>query len=509
DMYYAAFRIPDLIYGVLIMGAISSAFIPVFSRYLTQDKKEAWRMVSGFLNLAIFTLIILGLVLVIISPWLIPLIAPGFSLEKKEITIALTRIMFLSPILFGISSIFSGILHSFRRFLVASLAPIMYNLGIIIGVVFLTKFWGIFGLAWGVVLGAFLHMLIQIPSVVYSGFRYQWIWDIYHRGVRKIVRLMIPRTIGLAAFHVNLIVITAIASTLASGSVAVFNLANNLQYVPIGIFGLAFATAAFPTLVHAFSQKKKEEFLASFNSTFRQILFLVIPAGVLIYLLRAQIVRVVLGTGEFGWLDTRLTAACLGLFSLSIFAQSLIPLVARTFYARHNTRTPVLISIISIIFNIGASFFFVFFLTRFPYFINLASQILKLEGISEIGVVGLPLAFSLAGILNLILLLITLYWKVGDYGMLKIFSSFFKIIISSLLMGGGIYLSLHLIAPLVNMRTFVGVATQGIGAGLIGLAIYLLISLFLRSPELILFYNGLRRRLPWKKVAPTRIPEEK
>jgi len=233
--------------------------------------------------------------------------------------------------------------------------------------------------------------LIQLPSAIYSGFHFQRIFTFFHKGIKKIIKLMIPRTIGLAGFQINFLIITAIASTLASGSIAIFNLSHNLYYVPIGIVGISFATAAFPRLSKSFAKKEKKEFSRNFSLVFSQILYLVLPISVLFLILRAQIVRIILGTGEFGWTDTRLTAAALGIFALSIFAQSLIPLISRSFYAFHNTKTPVFISLWSIIINILGSFFFVWAINNINWFSNFLSGILKLKGIDDFSVLGLPL----------------------------------------------------------------------------------------------------------------------
>lgn len=485
DIYYAAFRLPDLVFSILIMGAISSAFIPVFAQYFRKNKEGAWQLVSSTLNLAFLSLIIIAGILAIFAPLLVHLIAPGFSGPKREMTILLTRIMFLSPIILGISSILSGVLQYFQRFLVYSLAPIMYNIGIILGILIFVPAWGLVGLAWGVVLGAFLHMLIQLPSAIYSGFSWRPILDIFHKGVRKIIKLMIPRTIGLAGFQVNFLVITAIASTLASGSIAVFNLSNNLQYVPVGIFGIAFATAAFPNLAKAFAWKRKKTFSKDFSSSFSQILFLIIPLSALFFILRAQIVRVILGTGEFGWIDTRLTAAALGLFSLSIFAQGLVPLVSRAFYAFQNTRVPVLVSLVSILLNICFSFFFVWILAGSNIFSSLLSGILKLEGIKEVAILGLPLAFSLASIINFIILLKLFARKINWWQPKYILKSFSKIILATLLMGLVTYSLLYILDLFLDTHTFIGIFLQGVLAAVAGITVYCLIMILLRSPEIL------------------------
>jgi len=486
DIYYTAFRLPDLVFSILIMGAISSAFIPIFAEYFNKDEKGAWRLVNGVLNLALISLVIAAGILAIFAPLVISMIAPGFSGAKREMTILLTRIMFISPVILGVSNIFSGVLQYFHRFLIYSLAPLMYNLGIILGILIFVPKWGLVGLAWGVVLGALLHMLIQLPSTIYSGFKWRPILDFCHKGIRKIIKLMIPRTIGLAGSQISFLVITAIASTLASGSIAIFNLANNLQYVPIGIFGIAFATAAFPSLARAFTKKDKKSFSESFSLTFSQVLFLALPLSALFFILRAQIVRLILGTGEFGWLDTRLTAAALGIFSLSIFAQSLIPLISRAFYAFQNTKTPVLISLISIILNIGFCFFFVWILVNLNCFSSLVSNFLKLRDLSldKIAILGLPLAFSLTSIINFVILLKIFNKKINWWQPEYIIKSFLRIITATLLMVIVVYGLLYLVNLFVDTHTFVGLFIQAGISGLIGILVYCLIMILLKSPEI-------------------------
>ncbi len=494
DIYFTAFRLPDLVFNIIIVGAISSVFIPIFTEYFHKDDKEAWQLTNNVLNLVLLFLMALVVVLIIFAPFIISLIAPGFSGAKREMTILLTRIMFLSPILLGVSSIFSAVLQYFHRFLIYSLAPIVYNIGIIIGILFFVPKFGLVGLAWGVVLGALLHVLIQLPSTIYSGFRWQPIFNIFHTGVRKIIKLMIPRTIGIAGDQINFLVITAIASTLVSGSIAVFNLANNLQYVSIGIFGIAFATAVFPSLSRAFAKKENDSFSKDFSSTFSRVLFLIIPLSVLFFILRAQIVRVILGTGAFGWVDTRLTAAALGIFSISIFAQSLIPLVSRAFYACRDTKTPVLISLASIFLNIIFSFLFVWLLGSVSIFNSWISNVLKLQGLRSMAILGLPLAFSLAEIFNFVVLIKIFAKKIGWWHPSYLLRSVLRIIFATLCMSIITYGSLYALNLFFDTRTFIGIFLQGTLAAGIGVAVYCLMMLLLGAPEMNLIIKKIKKQ---------------
>src|SRR6056297_3165237 len=232
DIYFAAFRIPDLVYNFLIAGGLVVAFLPLFSEFYSEDKERAWKFVSNILNIFLVLLVVVCAVLFFLAPLLIDLIAPGFSVAQQAKTVMLTRLMFLSPIFFGLSSIFSGVLHHFKRFLAYALAPVLYNLGIIFGIVALAPRFGIFGVGIGVVSGAFLHWLVQVPAAKHCGFNYKLLLR-WNKSIKKMFKLMIPRSVAMASQQINLIVITAIASTVGEGSVAVFNFANNLRRLPI------------------------------------------------------------------------------------------------------------------------------------------------------------------------------------------------------------------------------------------------------------------------------------
>lgn len=491
DIYFAAFRIPDFVYGILITGGIAAVFLPVFSEYFCQNKEEAWQLTNNVLNCFLILLIFICGILFIFAPWLISLVAPGFSPENKIITVNLTRIMFLSPIFFGLSSIFSGILHYFNRFLVYSIAPVLYNLGIIFGILYLTPLFGLSGLAYGVILGAFFHCLIQVPAVRNSGYSFKPVFNFKYPGLIKIFKLMVPRTIGAAAYHLNLIVITAIASTLVAGSIAIFNFSNNLQHFPVGLIGIPFALAVFPALSRTWAAGEKEKFLENFSSVFRQILFLIVPISFLIFLLRAQIVRMILGTGQFGWVETRLTAASLGIFCLSIFAFSLIPFLARTFYSFQDTKTPVKIGIFSMVLNIILCFLLVYLLSFANFFQEFMINTLKLKGIRNIQVLGLPLALAISGIFQFSLLFYFLRKKIGQLPTKEIWASLKKIMISCILMIVFSYLTLQIVANFVEMDTFLGVFSQAISAILVGVFVYILVTSLLKSSEIKIFYSSL------------------
>lgn len=483
DIYYAAFRIPDLVAMVMVMGAISAAIIPIFSSYLVSSEKEAFRFLSNLINVFLVSLIFISFILILFVPQILSLIAPGFSGEKKEMAVLLTRIMFLSPIILGISNIISGVLRIFKRFLVASLAPIMYNLGIIIGILFFVPVFKVTGLALGVVLGALLHLLIQIPVLIKLGFKPLKRLKFFDRGIIKVVKLTIPRALGLAAGQINLIVITAIGSTLTAGSIAVFNLAYNLRNLPINLIAISLVTATFPFMSLSYSQGKKEEVAERFSNVFRQIVFLIVPISLLMFLLRAQIIRLILGTGRFNWTDTQLTAACLGMFTLGIAVYGLSLLINKTFYSLHNTKIPATITLITIGLNIGLSYLFIYLLSFNNFFQKNLIAFLDLQGIKENSVVGLPLALALSGVFQFLILIWVIHSKLEELEIKDLIIFLFKILLASLVLIIVSLATIRLIADLVDMQTFWGIFLQTAGTSLAGLISYSLIALIFNLKE--------------------------
>jgi len=486
DIYYAAFRIPDLIFNLIVLGALSAGFIPIFTSLIKDwqgnksgqsgANKEAWRLSSNVLNFLILGLAALSVIGIIFAPILIKLITPGFGPEEQAKTVELTRIMFLSPVFLGLSGILGGILQSFKRFLIYSFAPIFYNLGIIIGVLYFTERWGINGLAWGVVLGAFMHFAVQLPAVYSLGFRYLFQLSWHDINTIKIGRMMVPRTMSLAISQINLVVITIIASSLPSGSLTAFNFANNLVSFPVGIFGISFAIAAFPALSERAHNKHK--LTESFSSTIRQILFFIIPATVLMITLRAQIVRVVLGTGNFDWRSTFMTMDAFTFFAISLFAQATIPLVVRVFYARHDSRTPFYFGLVSIAINIILSFYL--------------GKIM--------GVAGLALAFSIASILNLVLLWGWLYVKVGALDLVNILISAAKFVVAAIAAGLTAQIMKVVVWPFISMDKFSGVFIQLAVSFSFGLIMYAFFCYLFNSEEFFSLMSSVKRHLPFKKV---------
>jgi len=503
DVYYAAFRIPDFIFNLLILGTLSVAFIPIFTEWLLKDKNKAYRIANTVLNFSFLAMSAICLVLFFFSPALTKFLVPGFSPAKLAETVVLTKIFLLSPVIFTVSNVFGSILNSQKKFLIANLAPVLYNLGIICGLLFLFPVWGLKGLGWGVIIGAVLHLLFQVFESVRFGYSWQPAMDLKDQAVKKIGKLFLPRIFGLDTSQLSLLIGSVIGSFLTVGSIAVLNLANNLQAVPVGIFAISVAIAAFPALSESYALQDLAGFVKTLKNSITQILFFIIPISILMLLFRAYIVRLVYGAGKFSWESTILTFNTLGVFVFALFSQALAPLLARAFYARQNTKIPVVIGLASMALNVTLSYFFA--LRIYSIHINLPPIIFSLQ---TGGVVGIALGFAIASIINVLALFIILRQQLGKDlnntpGVIKDFDlgltqDVIKILAASVIMGIVGYTSIYLLAPLVNTRTGLGILIQSGLSVLLSVIVYIYLGLKLKLPEASSLINFLKRKVGLK-----------
>lgn len=494
DAYYAAFRVPDLIFICIASLASITVIIPfIVARMPARaggDGFEVTDTARKYLN-DIFTvffslMIIVALVAFFLMPYLAPFIAPGFTPFYQAKVVMLSRIMLLSPILMGLSNLFGTVTQLFHKFFIYSLSPIFYNVGIIIGVLFLYPIFGIYGLAMGVALGALFHFGIQALASHSCGFTPKFSsfpFSINWEDIKKVAATSLPRTLGLAFNNIALISIIALASFLKSGSISIFNFSFNLQSVPLNIIGISYAVAAFPTLAKSFSSGKIEEFKKHLKEAGRAIVFWSLPIIFLFIVLRAQIVRVILGSGSFSWDDTRLVAACLAIFSVSVVAQGMITLLSRTYYATGNTKRPLIVNFSCSILIIILSFVLMRLfenITLFRYFIE---SMLKVSDIPGTEVLMLPLAYSVGTILNFVL-----HWffvrKDFMEGESFITKTFFQSLGAAFFLGLVAYLSLNIFSPIFGTTTFMGVFLQGFISGLLGILAAVVVLYLLKSEEL-------------------------
>ena len=483
DAYYAAFRVPDLIFICIASLASITVLIPFITAKMKDGvvTDEARKFLNDVFTVFFATMVLVALIAFFLMPHLAHFIAPGFSPALQDKVILLSRIMLLSPILMGLSNLFGTVTQLFHKFFIYSLSPIFYNVGIIIGVLFLYPAFGIYGLAAGVALGAFFHFLIQAIASASCGFGLRFSWKINFEEIQKAVLVSLPRTLGLSFNSVSLIVIIALASFLKAGSISVFNLSFNLQSVPLNIIGVSYAVAAFPTMAKTMAEGKLEDFKNHLRSAGRAIVFWSMPVIFLFVVLRAQIVRVILGSGSFSWQNTRLVAAALAIFSISIIAQGMISLLSRAYYAKGETKRPLIINFICSLSIIGLSFLFTHIFEhshQFRYFIE---SILKVSDIPGTEVLMLPLAYSVGTIINFVLHWISVKRDFLDKEPF-IRKTFFQSLGASFFLGIVSYYSLDFLSPLFGTKTFWGVFLQGFIAGILGI-IAAVIALYLFKNE--------------------------
>ncbi|MBI4143208.1 murein biosynthesis integral membrane protein MurJ [Candidatus Uhrbacteria bacterium] len=471
DAYYAAFRIPDLLFNLLGLGALTAAFLPVYLRIRGGDVARARAFAAMVMSdVAVALLVLCGIGFAAAGP-IYRLLVPGFTPEALAITVALGRVMFVASFLLGCSTVVGGVLQAEERFAAFAAAPLAYNAGIIMGVVAFVPLLGPYGLAWGVVLGALLHLVVQWIAARRVGFRASWRPTWRDPEVRRMGGLLLPRMLGLAANQLQLVLIMGVASTLAAGSIAVFTFASNIQMVPIALIGISFAVASFPYLSIAAQHAEREQFRERFSSSVRQIALFALPAVVLLLTLKAQIVRVLLGSGQFGWDDTIRTLGTLEAFGFGLFWAMLLPLLTRSFYAFEDTWTPFLIGLLADVVAV------------------IAAIILG----RSLGPRGLGFAASLAVTVQAVLLLTMLRARVGPLDGWRITTAITKCGVAALVMAITIQLVKPTVASLTGTDTFLGIGLQGTLAALLGTAVYLGIGLLLRSPEITTLARTLHR----------------
>jgi putative peptidoglycan lipid II flippase len=476
DAYFAAFRIPDAIFQLVVAGALSAALIPVFSGYRARDQeREAWKLASSIINLVLIALAGLSLLMAIFAPLLVPIVAPGFDAPTTELTVRMTRVMLLSPVFIGMGAVVSGILNSYQRFAVPALAPLIYNLAIIAAAIFLAPIMGVEGLALGVAVGSLLHLAIQLPNLGGVGQRYDLSIGLNHPGVRRVAWLMGPRMLGLAAGQINFIVSISLASGLPEGSITAYNYAFQLSQIPVGVLGVSVAVALFPTLSRDAALGRIGEIRRQVAGSLRILVFLGAPLTAIMIVLAQPLAAVFFQYGLFSASSTERTAGALAFFAIGLVGHIVVHVLTRAFYAMQDTRTPVAWAVIAVAINV-------------PLMIWL---------VGPMGVQGLALALSISAVLEVIGLLWALRRRIESIEEAAVLRSVARsgvaAIAAGLLMLGGVT---------VAQQWFGGLLANGIGRLLVlaalsaaGVAIYLLVAAALRSAELDQVRSHLVRRL--------------
>ncbi len=467
DAYVAAFRIPDLLFNLVAGGALASAFIPPFTKLLHDgDVRGGWRLATQVMNLVFVIVAALCVLAALFAEPLVRIsVGVGFDAQQQELTARLMRLMLLTPAVFAVSGIVMGILNAQHEFVLPAAAPVMYNLAIIAGAWLLAPTLGVYGLALGVVVGAFLHLLVQVPWLLKNKIQYTANLGIRDEQVRHVIQLVIPRTLGIAAVQLNFLVNTILASTLAAGSLAALNYAFLLILLPIGVIAQSIATVLFPTFSRLYAAHDVDGLRRAFSTGFRVTLFLTVPATIGLMLLARPIVQILLQRGAFTEQSTQMTLVALELFAVGLFAHAGLETITRAFFAMHDTATPVRIGVASVVLNI----------------------ILSVVLLQPLAQGGLALANSIATTLEMVLLFFLLRPRLGGVDGKTIAISAGKMFVGAIVMAGAIVW--FGLTPFAQNSVMLLV-----GGILIGGGAYFLTMFVLRSDEMQLAFNLARRK---------------
>jgi putative peptidoglycan lipid II flippase len=497
DVYYAAFRIPDFIFTIVISLVSAAVLVPFIIKAIEKNSDYLKKFSDSiFTGLTLISFII-GVLSFIITPYLLPKLFPEiFTSGFGDQLILLTRILLLQTILLSYSGFYMSYVQVFQKFFIYALSPVLYNVGIIIGIVFFYDRIGLVGLAWGVVLGSLLHLVMTIPAVFKENIFPKFVWNPDWKIVKEVLMLSMPRTIALAGNQISILLMVVFAAIMTTGSVAIFTFAFNLQSIPLSIIGASYSMAAFPTLAKLFAKGDTKLFVEYIVKAARHIIFWSIPITVLFIVLRAQVVRTILGTGQFSWNDTRLVSAALALFVISAVAQSLILLFVRGYYSTGETNKPLFFSLISIFVTITSVFGLYFLYQTSDYFVILLENIMRVSSGPSSMVLILPIAFSIGQILNLILLWASFDKKFSCFSD-TLWRSIFHTTTSSIIMGYTAYLMLRIFDDVFNINTTIGIFSQGLFSGIIGILVGILVLIILDNHEIKVVGKTLHSRF-WK-----------
>lgn len=356
DAYNAAFVVPNLLLNIFVAGALAAAFVPIFTELANKNAKEKLsEFVNSVLNSSLLIILITGLIVFAFAPQLSKFIVPGFDAASKTLFVKLMRLLLLSPLIFAASNAFGSILISEEKFFWYGISPVLYNIGIIGGTIFGAQQYGIYAVVAGVIAGTLLHLVSRIIGTVNYLLRYKPKIKI-DEHFKKYLCIMLPKMAGQPIEQIMFLGFTVIASTIGTGAIVALNFANNFQTVPVAIIGVTFALTAFPVLSKTAAQNSKKEFVAETIFTIKAIILTTVPIAVFMYLFRRPIIAILLGGGMFDKTAIELTAATLGVFTLSIATESINHLLARAFYALKNSATPTLIALGGLVITLASGY---------------------------------------------------------------------------------------------------------------------------------------------------------
>lgn len=476
DAYVAAFKIPDLLFLVVMSGAFGSAFIPVFGGYLSRnDQERAWRLASAVLTYTVITLIIAAQVVFFVAgPMMRDVVAPGLPASEQVLATNLTRLLLLSPLLLGLGAAAQGMLQAHDAFTLPAIAPILYNVGIIFGAIALAPKMGVYGLVVGVLVGATAHASIQFIGLIRKGMHVRPSFSRHVDGLGEVARLMVPRLIGQTAFQINIIVMTNFASRLGQSRVSAMNYAYQLFMLPHGVLALSLSTVIFPMMARQFEMRQFADLKRTLGRALGPLLFLTFPAGVGLFAFRLSIIQMLFQVGSFSSTSTDLVASALEFFAVGLVSFAVVEAVTRAFYAMHDTRTPVFAAAVSVGSNVVLSYILA----------------------PRMGHAGLALSISVTTTVEMLILLTVMHRRIGGFGP-QLTRSVARTVAAAAVMA---VVALKFAGPLARVtdpihgRSITTIAAFVFTIGSVGLT-YLVAAYYLRSPELFDLMARARSRL--------------
>jgi putative peptidoglycan lipid II flippase len=492
DMYYAAFRIPDLLFVLFASTLSVYVLIPFVSKTTDDGVKRGSELLSQVFTifLAFYSAVAVGLYFAMpqLSLWLFP------GIEDQTMLVLLSRLLLLQPFLLGISSLFGVVTQIGHRFVLYAVSPIVYNIGIIVGIAGLYPFIGLPGLAVGVVFGAWLHLMVQWPFVRQSEYRLGLAAFFDLKKLSEILALSIPRALTLSMQQIVMLALFGFASAMAVGSVSVFQFAYNLFSVPLAIIGVSYSVAAFPVMSELWGKGKRDEFNLHIVTALRHIIFWAVPAIVLIIVLRAQLVRVVLGSGAFDWSDTRLTAAVLAVLMVSLLAHAVSLVAVRAFYAGGRTLVPFMVTAFGSVLALAFSYVSYLIYMADERLAGYVSSVMRLGGVEGSEVLALAFGYAFAVILQSIVLvgLLVVDFRVP---LLSSWRSLGRAVPAALVGGLFAYVALNFTVEGVEQERLIGILIQGFLAGAAGIFGSAMTYTWSRSPELQEIYSSFQKKI--------------
>ena len=482
DVYYAAFKIPDLIFVTVASIVSISVMVPMFAKKQSEGEKHLKEATDSVFTVFSVTMVLVCLAVYITMPFIIKNTFHNFNHDNIDLIVYFSRILLLSPLFLGFSNFFGSIVQYERRFILYSISPILYNFGILFGIVFLTESMGVSGVVVGVVFGALLHLFMQAVFVYLSPLKPKFVYNINWAVVWETIIISVPRTLALSIVSFVSFILTVFASHFADGSIAIFTFALNLQSVPMSLIGVSFSVAAFPSIAISFAKKDIDEVILKISDGLRHIIFWSSPVIVIFVLLRAHIVRVLLGSGVFDWQATRLTAACLAIFVLSSCFQSLGLFLSRSHYALGKTKLPFWGNVFG---GLSSIFLYYYFGEKIieSKILSDISYILNVDDLNY-KILSLPLVYSIGSFFTCLFLLFSLDSKyvLGIWENIKytMFDSF----VSSFVLGFVLYIVLVFSDKFFNLNTFTGVFGHAVLSSLVGIMSWLYILYIIKNDEI-------------------------